>query len=98
MIKDEGDSDPTATTIDDKMASTPRTRKKVVTFASLSQLAEILALEASETHSLSSDDGKHLGQTGETTSQVSSDPNLFLNMPLEDYEVTCGRVSRIGTE
>ena len=96
MIKDEGDSDPTATTIDDKMASTPRTRKKVVTFASLSQLAEILALEASETHSQSSDDGKELGQTGETTSQVSSD--LFLNMPLEDYEVTCGRVSRFSTE
>lgn len=97
MIKDEGVSEPTATTIDDKMASTSRRRKKVVTFASLSQLAEILALEASETHSQSSNDGKELGQTGETTSQVSSDLNQFLNMPLEDYEVTRGRVSRIST-
>ena len=78
---------------DPKMASSPRRRKKVVTFASMAQLAEIQALATCETDSQSSEIGKP-ACAKEANSQPLQEPGLFLNMPLEDFDATGGHVSR----
>ena len=76
----------------DKTTPSSRRRKKVVTFASMAELAEIQALAACETDSQCSESGK-TPSLDETTLQALQDPRLFLNMPLEDYDATCGNVS-----
>lgn len=76
----------------DKTTPTSRRRKKVVTFASMAELAEIQALAACETDSQCSESGK-TPALDETTLQALQDPRLFMNMPLEDYDATCGNVS-----
>ncbi|CAH3140850.1 unnamed protein product [Porites lobata] len=75
----------------DKTTPSSRRRKKVVTFASMAELAEIQALAACETDSQCSESGK-TPSLDETTLQALQDPRLFLNMPLEDYDATCGNV------
>ena len=79
---------------DDKMASSPRKRKKVVTFASMAELAEIQALASCEIDPQASEIGK-AASVNETRLQASQDPSLFLNMPLEDYDATDGKVRTI---
>lgn len=76
----------------DKTTPSSRRRKKVVTFASMAELAEIQALAAYETDSQCSESGK-TPSLDETSLQALQDPRLFLNMPLEDYDATCGNVS-----
>ena len=76
----------------DKTTPSSRRRKKVVTFASMAELAEIQALAACETDSQCSESGK-TPSLDETSLQALQDPRLFLNMPLEDYDATCGNVS-----
>ena len=76
----------------DKTTPSSRRRKKVVTFASMAELAEIQALAACETDSQCSESGK-TPSLDETTLQALQDPRLFLNMPLEDYDALCGNVS-----
>lgn len=76
----------------DKTTPSSRRRKKVVTFASMAELAEIQALAACETDSQCSESGK-TPSLDETTLQAVQDPRLFLNMPLEDYDASCGNVS-----
>lgn len=95
MTKDgEEDSSVTIDNGDDSMISTSRRRKKVVTFASLAELAEIQALAASEPDSLSSEIGKPASVDEEIKLKALQDPSLFLNMPLEDYDATNDNVSK----
>ena len=77
---------------DDKTAQSPRRRKKVVTFASMAELAEIQASAASEIDTLCSEGGK-TSPLNETTFQPLQDPRLYLNMPLEDYDASGVNVS-----
>lgn len=93
MLRDgEDDSSFAGDNVDEKMVPSPRRRKKVVTFASLAELSEIQALATCETDSQSSEIGK-TSCSEETKQQALQDPSLFLNMPLEDYDVTDGNVS-----
>ena len=95
MLRDgEDDSSFAGDNVDEKMVPSPRRRKKVVTFASLAELSEIKALATCETDSQSSEIGK-TSCSDETNLQALQDPSLFLNMPLEDYDVTEGNVSTV---
>lgn len=95
MARDEGDEDvPTLTVADsdEKPAISPRRRKKVVTFASLADLAEIQALAGCEPDSQSLEMDKTDGSE-EPKSRGLPDPSYYLNMPLEDYDATSNNVS-----
>jgi len=95
MTRDEDDGRvPTITVIapDEKSAVSPRQRKKVVTFASLGDLAEIHALAVCEADSQAVDTGNADGSE-DTKPQALPDPSYFLNMPLEDYDATGNNVS-----
>ncbi|XP_068683417.1 sodium channel protein 1 brain-like [Montipora foliosa] len=89
MIKSGEDSQPVGDAMDNKMMPSQRRRKKVVTFASLSQLAEIRALATCESHSQSSSDSE-AESVAETALPALPKPSLFLKMPLEDRDATCG--------
>ncbi|KAJ7374231.1 hypothetical protein OS493_007307 [Desmophyllum pertusum] len=89
--EDEHDSSLAVDNVDDKPTVSPRRRKKVVTFASLANLAEIQALAICETDSQSSEMDK-TDCSEEPKQQASPDPSHFLNMPLEDYDATCSNV------
>ena len=95
MIKSGEVSHPVGVAMDNKMMPSQRRRKKVVTFASLSQLAEIRALATCESHSQSSSDSE-AESVAETALPALPKPSLYLKMPLEDRDATCGNVSRIS--
>ena len=95
MTRDEDDEHiPTIKVFapDEKSAVSSRQRKRVVTFASLGDLAEIHALPVCEADSqaleISNADGSE-----EPKPQALLDPSFFLNMPLEDYDATSNNVS-----
>ena len=95
MTRDEGDEHlPTINVVtpDGKSAVSPRRRKKVVTFASLADLAEIHALAVCEADSQAPEMGNADGSE-DTKPQALPDPSYFLNMPLEDYDATSNNVS-----
>ncbi|KAL9953553.1 hypothetical protein ACROYT_G040985 [Oculina patagonica] len=94
MIKDEDDEHVSSLTVvdpEEKSAVSPRRRKKVVTFASLSDLAEIQALATCEADPQTSEmDNTDCPE--EPTPQGLPDPSYFLNIPLEDYDATSNNV------
>ena len=93
MTRDEDDDHVPTINVIAPDAVNSRQRKKVVTFSSLADLAEIHALAVCETDSQApeicntdgSEDAKPL---------PSPDPSYFLNMPLEDYDTTGNSVSK----
>ena len=93
MTRDEDDEHiPTIKVVppDEKSAVSSRQRKKVVTFASLGELAEIHALAVCEA------DSQAVGNTDgseDSKPQALLDPSYFLNMPLQDYDATSNNVS-----
>lgn len=94
MTRDEDDEHVSSLTVDDpegKSAVSPRRRKKVVTFASLADLAEIQALTACEADPQISEMDK-TDCSEEPKPQALPDPSYFLNMPLEDYDATSNNV------
>ena len=99
MTRDEEDEHNTSLAVDnpdDKPEASPRRRKKVVTFASLADLAEIQALTTYEADSQALELDK-ADCSEEPTPPALSDPSHFLNMPLEDYDATSNNVSTAKT-
>lgn len=93
MTRDEDDDHvPTINVIAPDVV-TSRQRKKVVTFASLADLAEIHALAVCEADSQALEIDKTDGSE-DAKPQALPDPNYFLNMPLEDYDATSSNVSK----
>lgn len=95
MTRDEDDEHiPTINVVapDEKSAVSSRRRKKVVTFASLADLAEIHALAVCEADSQALEIGNTDGSE-DAKPQALPDPSYFLNMPLEDYDATSNNVS-----
>lgn len=101
MTRDEDDDHVPTINVIAPDAVRSRQRKKVVTFASLADLAEIHALAVCESDSqvpeICITDGSE-----DAKPQASPDPSYFLNMPLEDYDATGNSVSkgnmcRLGT-
>lgn len=88
---DEHVSSLTVVDPDEKSEVSPRRRKKVVTFASLADLAEIQALAVCEADPQTSEMDKTDCSEGPNP-QASPDPSYFLNMPLEDYDATRNNV------
>ena len=74
-------------------AVSSRRRKKVVTFASLADLAEIHALAVCEADSQALETG-NTGGSEDAKPQALPDPSYFLNMPLEDYDAASNNVSK----
>lgn len=94
MNRDEDDDVPTINVVtpDERSAVSTRRRKKVVTFASLADLAEIQALAVCEADSQALDIGNADGSE-DAKPQSLPDPSYFLNTPLEDYDATSNNVS-----
>ena len=95
MTRDEDDEHiPTIKVVppDEKSAVSSRQRKKVVTFASLGDLAEIHALAVCEADSQAVEIGNTDGSE-DPKPQALLDPSYFLNMPLQDYDATSNNVS-----
>ena len=95
MTRDEDDENvPTINVVapDERSAVSPRRRKKVVTFASLADLAEMQALAVCEADSQPIDVGNAVGSE-DAKPQTLPDPSYFLNTPLEDYDATSNNVS-----
>ena len=90
MTRDEEDEHKSALDVanpDEILKVSPRRRKKVVTFASLADLAQVQALATNEADSNTLELEKADGSE-EPTQVAQLDPSHFLNMPLEDYDAT----------
>lgn len=90
MTRDEEDEQKSALDVanpDEILKVSPRRRKKVVTFASLGDLAQVQALATNEADPQTSELEKGDGSE-ESMPSAPVDPGHFLNMPLEDYDAT----------
>ncbi|RMX45224.1 hypothetical protein pdam_00020953 [Pocillopora damicornis] len=90
MTRDEEDEQKSALDVanpDEILKVSPRRRKKVVTFASLGDLAQVQALATNEADPQTSELEKGDGSE-ESMPSAPIDPGHFLNMPLEDYDAT----------
>lgn len=93
MTRDEDDDHVPTINVIAPDAVSSRQRKKVVTFASLADLAEIHALAVCEADSQAVEIGNTDGSE-DAKPQAPPDPSYFLNMPLEDYDATSDNVSK----